>query len=114
MRSLFQLSGDSARWLPTFLGLKILNERMLHYALLLSIVGVLLAATGFSPAAHWLIAIATIAAVAAFHLFEQPRQAPKTAGVHTSFPAFVRVAYLWLLTATSLGICSAYFDYNHG
>jgi hypothetical protein len=106
--------GFSARWLPTFLGLKPLNERILRYALLLSVVGVLLTATGFSPAAHWLIAIATFAAVAAFHLFEQPRQAPKTAGVHASFPAFVRVAYLWLLIASGLGICSAYFDHNHG
>jgi hypothetical protein len=100
--------------LPIFLGLKPLNERILRYALLLSIVGVLLTATGFSPAAHWLIAVAVIAAVAAFHLFEPPRQAPKPAGVHTSFPAFVRIAYLWLLIASSLGICSAYFDHNHG
>ena len=106
--------GFSARWLPTFLGLKPLNEKTLRYALLLSIVGVLLTATGFSPAAHWLIAVAAITAVAAFHLFEQPRQAPKTAGVHASFPAFVRIAYLWLLIASSLGICSAYFDHNHG
>ena len=106
--------GFSARWLPIFLGLKPLNEKTLRYALLLSIVGVLLAATGFSPAAHWLIAVAATIAVAAFHLFEQPSQAPKTAGVHASFPAFVRVAYLWLLIASSLGICSAYFDHNHG
>jgi hypothetical protein len=26
----------------------------------------------------------------------------------------VRVAYLWLLIASSLGVCSAYFDHNHG
>ena len=106
--------GFSARWLPTFLGLKPLNERVLGYALLLSISGVLLAAAGFSPIAYWLIAIAAIAAVTAFHLFQQPRQAPKTAGVHASFPAFVRVAYLWLLIASTLGICSAYFDHAHG
>lgn len=106
--------GFSARWLPTFLGLEPLNERTLRYALLLSIVGVLLTAIGFSPVAHWLIAVAAIAAVAAFHLFEQPRQAPKTAGVHTSFPAFVRVAFLWLMIASGLGICSAYFDHAHG
>jgi uncharacterized protein involved in response to NO len=106
--------GFSARWLPIFLGLKPLNEKTLRYALLLSIVGVLLAATGFSPAAHWLIAIAAITAVAAFHLFEQPRQEPKTAGIHPSFPAFVRAAYVWLLIASSLGICSAYFDHSHG
>ena len=106
--------GFSARWLPTFLGLKPLNERSLRYGLLLSIVGVLLTAIGFSLVAHWLIAVAAITAVAAFHLFEPPRRAPKTSGIHTSFPAFVRVAYLWLLVASSLGVCSAYFDHAHG
>ena len=106
--------GFSARWLPPFLGLKPLNERALRCSLLLSVVGVLLTAVGFSLVAHWLIAVAAIAAVAAFHLFEQPRQAPKTTGVHTSFPVFVRVAYLWLLVASSLGVCSAYLDHAHG
>src|SRR5438270_12445243 len=84
--------GFSARWLPVFLGLKPLNERALRYALLLSISGVLLTAAGFSPVAHWLIAAAAIVAIAAFHLFEQPQQGPKTTGVHASFPAFVRIA----------------------
>ena len=50
--------GFSARWLPVFLGLKPLNERALRYALLLSISGVLLTAAGFSPVAHWMIAVA--------------------------------------------------------
>ena len=54
---------------------------------------------GFSPAPHWVIAVRRDYRLAAFHLFEQPRQAPKTVGVHASFPAFVRVAYLWLLMA---------------
>src|SRR5579859_1478097 len=106
--------GFSARWLPTFLGLRPLNERTLRYALLLSISGVLLTAAGFSSVAHWLIAVAAIAAVAAFHIFEQPLQVPKTAGVHASFPAFVRIAYVWLLIASGLGICATYFDSGHG
>lgn len=106
--------GFSARWLPVFLGLKPVNEWQLRYALWLSIFGVLLAAIGFSKVAPWAIAAAGVVAVAAFHLFEQPRQAPKTAGVHVSFPVFVRIAYVWLLTASALGICSAYLDRGHG
>lgn len=106
--------GFSARWLPVFLGLKQVNEWQLRCALWLSVFGVLLAAIGFSKIAPWVIAAAGVAAVAAFHLFEQPRQAPKTAGVHVSFPVFVRIAYIWLLTASALGICSAYFDRAHG
>src|SRR3954466_5360497 len=63
--------GFSARWLPVFLGLKPPNERALRYALLFSIIGVLLSVTGFSQIAPWLIAAAAVAAVSAFHLFEQ-------------------------------------------
>lgn len=106
--------GFSARWLPVFLGLNPLNERALRYALLLSIAGVLLAVTGFTQAAHWVIAIAAVAAVAAFQLFAQPRQKPKIAGVHPSFPMFVRIAYTWLVIAAGLGICGVYFDHAHG
>jgi hypothetical protein len=106
--------GFSARWLPTFLGLKPLNEKMLRYALLLTIAGVLLITAGFSQIGHWAVAAAVVSAVSAFHLFEQPRQEPKTTGVHASFPAFVRIAYLWLVIASGLGICSAYFDHAHG
>jgi uncharacterized protein involved in response to NO len=106
--------GFSARWLPVFLGLRPVNESRLRYAVWLSVFGVLLTAIGFSKVAPWVIAIAAIAAIAAFHLFERPRQAPKTAGVHVSFPVFVRTAYFWLLLASGLGICSAYFDRAHG
>lgn len=106
--------GFSARWLPVFLGLKPLNERALGYALTVIVAGVLLAAAGFSQAAQWMISAAAATAVVGFHLFEQPRQAPKTAGVHVSFPAFVRIAYVWLLVATALGVCSVYLDHAHG
>jgi hypothetical protein len=106
--------GFSARWLPVFLGLKPLNERALRYALLLSILGVIFAVTGLLQAAHWLLAIAAVVAVTAFHLFERPLQQAKTAGVHVSFPAFVRMAYVWLVIAAALGVCSVYFDHAHG
>jgi uncharacterized protein involved in response to NO len=106
--------GFSARWLPVFLGLRPLKERALGYALLLSICGVLLAVTGYTQIAHWTIAGAAVVAVAAFRLFETPRQKPKTAGIHPSFPVFVRIAYVWLVIAAALGVCSVYFDRAHG
>lgn len=106
--------GFSARWLPVFLGLKPLNERALRYALLLSIIGVIFAVTGFLQAAHWLVAAAAVLAVAGFHLFEHPHQQAKTAGIHVSFPAFVRIAYVWLVIAAALGVCAVYFDQAHG
>ena len=106
--------GFSARWLPVFLGLKPLQERALRYALSFSIAGVLLAVAGFTQAAHWVIAVAAVVAVAAFRFLEQPIQKAKIAGVHASFPAFVRIAYLWLIIAAVVGICGVYFDHAHG
>lgn len=106
--------GFSARWLPVFLGLKPLHEQTLRGALLLTVAGVLLEANGFSQVAHWVIAAATVIAVSAFHLFQPPDRLAKTAGVHASFPAFIRVAYIWLVIASTLGICAVYFDQAHG
>jgi hypothetical protein len=106
--------GFSARWLPVFLGLKAVNEAALRYALLLSIIGVIMAEAGLSHLAPWVIALASATAVSAFHLFGHTERAAKTTGVHVSFPVFVRIAYIWLLIAAGLGICAAYFDRAHG
>jgi hypothetical protein len=106
--------GFSARWLPVFIGLKPLHERALRYALLLVIAGVLFAMTGFTQVAHWIIAASAFVAIAAFRLLEGPRQKPKVAGIHPSFPSFVRIAYIWLVIAAALGICGVYFDHAHG
>src|SRR6185437_8908704 len=64
--------------------------------------------------APWLFATAAMLSVNAFHLFAPAERAPKTTGVHPSFPAFVRVAYGWLVVATLLGICAAYLDRANG
>lgn len=106
--------GFSARWLPVFLGLKAVNETALRYALLLSIGGVVLTEAGLSHAAPWLIALAAATAVTAFHLFGPSERKAKTTGVHASFPVFIRIAYVWLLLATGLGICAAYLDRANG
>ena len=106
--------GFSARWLPVFLGLKAVNERVLRCALLLSITGVALAEAGLSHVAPWVIALAAVTAVSAFHLAGPPERTAKITGVHPLFPAFVRIAYFWLLLAASLGICAAYLDRANG
>ena len=106
--------GFSARWLPVFLGLKAVNESALRYALLLSIIGVVLAEARLSHVAPMVIALAAAVAVAGFHLFEPSVGAAKTTGIHVSFPVFIRIAYVWLLIAAGLGICAAYFDRANG
>jgi uncharacterized protein involved in response to NO len=106
--------GFSARWLPVFLGLKPIAERILKLALLLSIAGVVIAQAGLFHVAPWLFAIGAVASVSAFHLFAAPERPAKTTGVHASFPIFVRIAYGWLLIATILGIFAAYLDHANG
>ncbi|HSM87792.1 MAG TPA: hypothetical protein VLT16_16680, partial [Candidatus Limnocylindrales bacterium] len=95
--------GFSARWLPVFLGLKPVNSMLLRTALVLATGGVLLQAAGFSHASPWLFALAALAAISALHLLRRAERPAKTTGVHSSFPIFVRTAYIWLLIATGLG-----------
>ncbi|HEY2236535.1 MAG TPA: NnrS family protein [Candidatus Angelobacter sp.] len=106
--------GFSARWLPVFLGLKPVNETALRYALVLSILGVVLAEARLSHLSAWVIALGASVAVFAFHLFGRAERPAKTVGVHASFPAFVRIAYSWLLIAVVLSICAAYLGRGNG
>jgi hypothetical protein len=106
--------GFNARWLPTFLGLKPIDETTLRLALGLSIIGVVLAQAGLAHIAPWLFAIAAVASVHALHLLRQGERPAKNAGVHPSFSTFIRIAYIWLMLATVLGTCAAYFDHRNG
>ncbi len=106
--------GFSARWLPIFLGLRPVNETMLRWALVLTLTGVVLAQAGFFHLAPWVSAMAAAASVSALHLLRPAEHPAKTAGVHPSFPNFVRIAYVWLLLATALGIGAAYLDHANG
>jgi len=106
--------GFSARWLPTFLGLKPIDEAKLRFALALNITGVILVQVGLGHVAPWLFAIAAAASVTALHLLQGGERPAKNTGVHPSFSMFIRIGYIWLTLATVLGICAAYFDRNNG
>jgi hypothetical protein len=106
--------GFSARWLPVFLGLQPVNETLLRMALALGITGVVLAQAGFFHAAPWLFAIAAAVSVGALHLLGASERPAKTTGVHPAFSSFVKIAYIWLMVATALGIAAAYFDHGNG
>jgi hypothetical protein len=106
--------GFSARWLPTFLGLKPIDETMLRFALGLNITGVVLTQAGLAHAAPWLLAMAAAASVYALHLLRPGERPAKNQGMHPSFSIFIRIGYIWLMLATGLGICAAYFDHSNG
>ena len=50
----------------------------------------------------------------ALRLLEPTQQPAKTKGVHTSFPTFVRLAYLWAILAAVLGIRASVVGESHG
>ena len=96
--------GFSARWVTVFLGLRPLRSRLLTLAVVANSLGVLAALFGaFALAANVLLAGA-ICAVAAIRIFEPPVKMPKVAGVHSSFPYFVRGAFVWLGISALLGV----------
>lgn len=106
--------GFSARWLPTFLGLNQPRMKLLFAAL--GLVWVALTATwlGYSVAGAVLFPMAALCAVVGLEVFRRPVQPAKITGVHSSFPVFVRIAYVWLLIASGLWLYAALADRSGG
>ena len=50
----------------------------------------------------------------ALRLLEPPQRPAKVKGVHTSFPVFMRLAYVWAIVAASLGIWAASVENSGG
>lgn len=100
--------GFSARWLPTFIGLKPLRSRALIVAVMLNVLGTVTALAGRFSTATALLLAGAATAIFALRVFE-PRQRPaKIRGVHPSFPFFLRSAYGWLMIAAALGIWAVF------
>jgi hypothetical protein len=106
--------GFSAKWLPVFLGLRAVRGRVLLLAVALNSAGVLLAFAGWMKAAGLILVVGLATAVYSLRLFEPIARPAKVKGVHTSFPLFVRLAYLWALVAGTLGIWAASVENSHG
>ncbi len=106
--------GFSARWLPVFLGLENPYPRMLTTALLFNLAAAGIALAGWWLAATALFMVGAVLAAAALRVFRRSVRAPKTVGVHRTFPAFVRVAYLWLLGSRELSGTLSYFAVEWG
>ncbi len=96
--------GFSARWLTVFLGLRPLHSRLLGAATIGNTLGVLAALFGYFAPATILLLFGAAGAGLAIRFFEPSIKKPKVAGIHPSFPYFVRIAYVWLIVAAALGI----------
>lgn len=99
--------GFSSRWLPVFLGLRPLRAWALLTGLGLNTAGVIVAYAGQWFAGSALLLVGSISVIGALRFFEPSAKAAKIAGVHRSFPTFVRVAYVWLVIAAALGVWAA-------
>jgi hypothetical protein len=104
----------STKWLPVLLGLQPLRARVLAAAVVVNVIGVVLALAGFLGIATMAFVISSLAAIGGLRLLEPPGRSAKTFGVHPTFPLFVRVAYVWLLIAAVLGVAAAAYDVSGG
>ncbi len=100
--------GFSARWLPTFIGLRAICERGLMRLIAVNTAGVLVAMFGFFRVAVIVLLAAAIMSLLAIRVAFPAVQRAKTQGVHKSFPYFVRMAYAWLIVAAALGVWAAF------
>ena len=106
--------GFSSRWLPAFVGLRKPDDRMLFLALICVEAAVLAEAAEAARLSGVLLLIGAVSAVFGLHIFTPPDRPPKTQGVHGSFPAFVRIAYAWMLFAAAATIWALVADHAGG
>lgn len=100
--------GFSARWLPTFLGLRIPCERGLVAMIAIDAFGLLLVVLGHLRTATIVFLLASFVSLVAIRVAYPPSQPAKINGIHCSFPYFVRFAYFWLIVAASMGVWAAW------
>lgn len=106
--------GFSAKWLPVFLGLRPVRGRVLLLAVAVNSAGVMAAMAGWMRSAAFLLLGGIMVAVWALRFVEPTQQPAKVKGVHSSFPVFVRLAYVWAMVAATLGIWATWVEDSHG
>lgn len=106
--------GFSARWMHIFLGLRPARTRWLAAAVAVNFAGVVSAAFGDEGVAAILLIAGALLAIVAIRMFEPAIREPKTRGLHSSFPFFVRLAYAWMLIAAVLGAAAVRWDTSGG
>lgn len=106
--------GFSAKWMSVFLGLKPIRTKLLLTALMANVLGVVLTVAGVGGFGSWVFVASVALAIAGLRMFEPALNEAKIRGVHSTFPAFVRIAYAWLLVASMLGVAGALWDSSGG
>lgn len=106
--------GFSARWLPSFMAIEKPHTRLFREALIMDFAGVICGVAGWTKVAMILLASSTVAIGLSLHLTARPHGPAKVRGIHPSFPAFIRLAYAWLVVAGTMSIWAAFADQHGG
>lgn len=106
--------GFNARWLPIFGGLKKPDSKHLLCAYGLSIAALALIFLQWWTAAATLLLFVAFLAIEALHISEPAIQPAKLQGVHSSFPHFLRLPYIWLVVSCVLNMIAVRFDQAGG
>ena len=106
--------GFSARWVSIFAGIEPTREPFLRWAVLINYIGVAAALFGFTLIAGCFVLGSCALATASLRLFEPVGRPAKIKGIHSSFPYFIRISYLWLIVSAMLGIAAALLDHFGG
>jgi uncharacterized protein involved in response to NO len=104
----------NARWLPVFLGLAVPSDRLLLTALAINTLSVAAGLAGYFAIFAALAMIGAVTAILALNIFQLAEHPAKIQGIHSSFPFFVRGAYVWLLIAAGLSMWAVRGDWNGG
>jgi len=108
------VGGFSAKWMSIFLGLKPLRPWLLLAAVAINLSGLALTLTGAGWIGSWLFVAGSAAAIMSLRMFEPAVREAKIRGIHSSFPYFIRMAYVWLLIAAGLGVAAGRWDNSGG
>jgi uncharacterized protein involved in response to NO len=75
---------------------------------------VIAAVLGYSVVAAGFLLAALLAAIKGLHIFEARLLPSQTSAVHSSFPVFIKAAYVWLVVAGCLTAWAAVADHAGG
>jgi hypothetical protein len=106
--------GFSAKWMSVFLGLKPLRSGLLLTAVAINLLGLAFTLAGVGWIGSWLFVAASATAIMSLRMFEPAVREAKIRGIHSSFPYFVRMAYVWLLIAAGLAVAAGRWDHSGG
>lgn len=106
--------GFNARWLPVLLGLKAPRVGFLFAGLAGAWISILAGFVGFPRFSAVVLPVSAMCSILALHVWEKSVQPAKIQGVHRSFPAFIRIAYGWLIVSTALWVFAAWADRSGG